>query len=44
MEAIVVTEQAVGKTGMKLAARPAPHAAINDVSFRFTRRDSPGMN
>ena len=31
MEAIVVAEQAAGKTGMKLAARPEPHAAINDV-------------
>src|SRR3954465_6673247 len=31
MKAIVVTEQAAGKAGMKLAARPEPHAAINDV-------------
>lgn len=42
MEAIVVTEQAAGKTGMKLAASPEPHAAINDVSFRFTRWDHLG--
>jgi D-arabinose 1-dehydrogenase-like Zn-dependent alcohol dehydrogenase len=27
----VVTEQAAGKAGMKLAARPEPHAAINEV-------------
>ncbi|MCP2132750.1 D-arabinose 1-dehydrogenase-like Zn-dependent alcohol dehydrogenase [Bradyrhizobium ottawaense] len=31
MKAIVVMEQAAGKAGMKLAARPGPHAAINDV-------------
>src|SRR5581483_5159806 len=31
MKAIVVTDQAAGKTGMKLAERPAPQAAINDV-------------
>lgn len=31
MKAIVVTEQAAEKIGMKLAARPEPRAAINDV-------------
>src|SRR5713226_5903839 len=31
MKAIVVTEQAAGTTGMKLAERPEPLAAINDV-------------
>src|SRR5690349_9442636 len=31
MEAIVVTDQAVGTAGMKLAERPEPRAAINDV-------------
>src|SRR5262249_35124077 len=31
MKAIVVTDQAVGTAGMKLAERPAPPAAINDV-------------
>ena len=31
MKAIVVTDQAVGITGMKLAERPEPQAAINDV-------------
>src|SRR5579872_4503568 len=31
MKAIVVTDQAVGTTGMKLAERPKPQAAINDV-------------
>jgi NADPH:quinone reductase-like Zn-dependent oxidoreductase len=31
MKAIVVTDQAAGKAGMKLAERPAPQAAINDV-------------
>jgi NADPH:quinone reductase-like Zn-dependent oxidoreductase len=31
MKAIVVTDQAAGTTGMKLAERPEPQAAINDV-------------
>jgi NADPH:quinone reductase-like Zn-dependent oxidoreductase len=31
MKAIVVTNQAAGTAGMKLAERPKPHAAINDV-------------
>lgn len=31
MKAIVVTDQAAGTTGMKLADRPEPQAAINDV-------------
>lgn len=31
MKAIVVTEQAKGTAGMKLAERPEPQAAINDV-------------
>jgi NADPH:quinone reductase-like Zn-dependent oxidoreductase len=31
MKAIVVTDQAAGTAGMKLAARPEPQAAINDV-------------
>ncbi len=31
MKAIVVTDQAAGKAGMKLAERPEPQAAINDV-------------
>ena len=31
MKAIVVTDQAAGTTGMTLAARPEPPAAINDV-------------
>jgi len=31
MKAIVVTEQAAGPAGMKLAERPTPQAAINDV-------------
>jgi len=31
MKAIVVTEQAAGATGMRLAERPDPLAAINDV-------------
>jgi NADPH:quinone reductase-like Zn-dependent oxidoreductase len=31
MKAIVVTDQAVGTAGMKLAERPQPQAAINDV-------------
>src|SRR6186713_1971289 len=31
MKAIVVTEQAAGTAGMKLAERPQPAAAINDV-------------
>jgi len=31
MKAITVTDQAAGTAGMKLAERPAPQAAINDV-------------
>src|SRR3546814_16546075 len=31
MKAIVVTDQAAGLAGMKLAERPEPPAAINDV-------------
>ena len=31
MKAIVVTDQAAGTSGMKLAERPEPEAAINDV-------------
>src|SRR6516165_11570773 len=31
MKAIVVTDQAAGKAGMKLVERPEPRAAINDV-------------
>ena len=31
MKAIVVTDQTAGTTGMKLAERPEPQAAINDV-------------
>ena len=31
MKAIVVTDQAAGTSGMKLAERPKPQAAINDV-------------
>src|ERR1700741_4206403 len=31
MKAIVVTDQAAGKAGMKLVDRPEPQAAINDV-------------
>jgi NADPH:quinone reductase-like Zn-dependent oxidoreductase len=34
MKAIVVTEQARGTTGMKLAERPEPQASINDVVVR----------
>ena len=30
MKAIVVTDQAAGTAGMKLAERPEPQAAIND--------------
>src|SRR3954465_9729529 len=31
MKAIVVTDQAAGKAGMKLTERPEPLAAVNDV-------------
>ena len=34
MKAIVVTDQAAGTAGMKLAERPKPQAAINDVIVR----------
>jgi len=35
MKAIVVTDQAAGTAGMKLAQRPEPQAAINDVVVRI---------
>jgi NADPH:quinone reductase-like Zn-dependent oxidoreductase len=35
MKAIVVTDQAAGTAGMKLAERPEPRAAINDVLVRI---------
>ena len=35
MKAIVVTDQAAGTGGMKLAERPEPQAAINDVIVRI---------
>jgi NADPH:quinone reductase-like Zn-dependent oxidoreductase len=35
MKAIVVTDQAAGAAGMKLAERPEPQAAINDVVVRI---------
>src|SRR5262249_47993239 len=35
MKAIVVTDQAAGTAGMKLAERPMPKAAINDVVVRI---------
>ena len=31
MKAIVVTDQAAGTAGMRLAERPEPQAVINDV-------------
>jgi NADPH:quinone reductase-like Zn-dependent oxidoreductase len=34
MKALVVTDQAAGTAGMKLAERPEPQAAINDVVVR----------
>ena len=34
MKAIVVTDRAAGTAGMKLAERPEPPAAINDVIVR----------
>src|SRR3954468_9009239 len=34
MKAILVTDQAAGTAGMKLAERPEPQAAINDVVVR----------
>src|SRR5437763_1538465 len=34
MKAIVVTDKAAGAAGMKLAERPEPQAAINDVVVR----------
>ena len=34
MKAIVVTDQAAGRAGMKLVERPAPQAAMNDVVVR----------
>jgi hypothetical protein len=44
IKAIVVTDQAAGTAGMKLVEWPKPQAAINESSFRFMRRDSPGMS
>ena len=35
MKAIVVTDQAAGTAGMKLAERPEPQAAINDVMVQI---------
>jgi len=35
MKAIIVTDQAAGLAGMKLAERPEPRAAINDVIVRI---------
>src|ERR1700754_5157069 len=35
MKAIVVTDQAAGTAGMKLAERPEPQAAINDVVIQI---------
>ncbi|MGN2254153.1 NADP-dependent oxidoreductase [Frateuria sp. GZRe12] len=35
MKAIIVTDQAAGKAGMKLSERPEPTAAINDVVVRI---------
>jgi NADPH:quinone reductase-like Zn-dependent oxidoreductase len=35
MQAIVVTDQAAGRAGMKLIERPEPQAAINDVVVRI---------
>jgi len=35
MKAIIVKDQAAGLAGMKLAERPEPHAAINDVVVRI---------
>jgi len=35
MKAIIVTDRAAGRTGMKLVKRPAPMAAINDVIVRI---------
>jgi NADPH:quinone reductase-like Zn-dependent oxidoreductase len=35
MKAIVVTDQAAGRAGMKLVERPEPQAAINDVVVRI---------
>ena len=40
MKAIVVTDQAAGTAGMKLAERPEPPAAINDVIVQVHGRDS----
>ena len=35
MNAVVVTDQATGTAGMKLAERPMPKASINDVIVRI---------
>ena len=40
MKAIVVTDQAAGKPGMKLVERPEPQAAINDVVVQVHASDS----
>ena len=37
MKAIVVTDEAAGSAGMKLAERPEPQAAINDVIVEIHR-------
>ena len=44
MKAIVVTDEAAGTAGMTLVERPEPDATLNDVSFRFMRRDSPRVS
>jgi NADPH:quinone reductase-like Zn-dependent oxidoreductase len=35
MKVIILTDQAAGLAGMKLAERPEPQAAINDVIVRI---------
>ena len=41
MKAIVVTDQTAGTAGMKLAKRPEPQAAINDVALDLDRSPRP---
>ena len=36
MKAIIVTDRTAGTTGMKLAERPKPPAAINDVIVQIS--------
>ena len=43
MKAIVVTDQAAGTAGMKLAERPEPPAAINDVIGGGIQKRSAGL-